>query len=115
MSHAAAVQEFFHVAGKVGIPLSDTRTILRLAGRLQSIAVAECNRELTEREKKDWERIRARLHAISTAVPLFDVHTGGDPRGSVVKVVFRRTEHHHLYNTMGGRAEGWAVPTSLRG
>lgn len=75
--------------------------VVRDAARLQSLAVAECNAELTPRQKANQagaeRRLRAALEPLGVRVDV-----DGDPRGYVVKL------HHSALppNTWGGKESG---------
>ena len=75
--------------------------VIRDAARLQSLAVAECNADLTPRQRANQagaeRRLRAALEPLGVRVDV-----GGDPRGYVVKL------HHNALppNTWGGKESG---------
>jgi hypothetical protein len=82
--------------------------VIRDATRLQSLAVAACNAELTPRQKANQKgaehRLRAALEPLGVRVDV-----GGDPRGYVVKL------HHPALppNTWGGREGGHGLGGSF--
>lgn len=78
--------------------MRDAAEMVRVAGGLQRLGVEQCNRELTEREKK---RERALELSINLSAVRYGatVRTDGDPRGHVVKLKFRDGERH---NDFGG-------------
>ena len=83
-----------------GLNASQIGELFRLAKQRARLAVEHCNRQLTEREEKRIETLKARIGAI---VPT--AHTDGDHRGYVVKVMLK----NGAYNTWGGRESGWGI------
>lgn len=83
------------------------RALMKLGATSSRLAVDACNRELTAAEKAKDERNDALIAAWGKRYGLKLV-TGGDPRGFTVKVILPSGR----YNTMGGKEDGWGVPTS---
>jgi signal transduction histidine kinase len=81
------------------------RLIMRDAATHGRLAVEDCNRGLTESERKregECEKRIAERAAFIGARCKF----GGDPRGHTVKLLLRSNRG----NTWGGASEGWGVP-----
>lgn len=74
----------------------------------QGLAVAECNHELTPRQKSRQKSLEAKMQAYCATVGL-TVSFSGDPRGFVVKVKWIALGDEGPYNTAGGPEEGWGV------
>lgn len=83
------------------------RALMKLGATCSRLAVDACNRELSEAEKAKDARNDALIKAWAQRYGL-KVHLNGDPRGYTVKVVLPSGR----YNTMGGKEDGWGVPTS---
>lgn len=82
---------------------ADATSIWQLAARLQHLAEQECNRDLTDSEKRRVERGEKAVRELLLpygGTPQFD----GDPRGCVVKVRFPGGQR----NDFGGR-DLWCV------
>jgi hypothetical protein len=98
--------KFLAVALEAGVSLSHAQEMLRLANVIQRHAINACNRETSaaedERERAACEKLRliAENHGLGARVD-------GDPRGYCVKLIFPSG----VYNTWGGREEGYGVPT----
>lgn len=90
MTTQAERAEFFWRMGKEGVSLSIAHKIMRHAATIQRIAEAECNRELTERERMADRRaqdgIVLLLQDIGPNYMGFGVKFSGDPRGCCVKL-----------------------------
>ena len=93
-----------HWRTNIGVKLA--RLILRNAAIIQRVAVTQCNRELTEGEKKQdftaCDRVTAACFPWGI-VPRFS----GDPRGCVVKLILPSGR----WNSFGGAEDGYCVPT----
>lgn len=76
----------------------DAMEIMRAARSLQKLAIDQCNRELSEREKKRERAQEANLKVMLARYGAA-VTASGDPRGHVVKVKFKNGER---YNDFGG-------------
>lgn len=63
----------------------DAATLSKIAKALQSLAVAQCNREWTKRDETRRLNLAKEAHAIAEAYGL-TVTTHGDPRGYVVRL-----------------------------
>lgn len=87
--------------------LCDAVELMRRARAADRYAVNLCNREVSDRETRASDKNRAAMLAIVEKYG-FRLITGGDPRGYVVKVVFRKDGPS---NTWGGAEEGWGVPS----
>ena len=78
-------------------------TLLALARRLNRYNETECNYGLTERQQKNVERIEQHIRQL---LPLeIGITFNGDPRGYAVKLHFPSG----VYNTWGGKSEGWGI------
>lgn len=90
--------------------VADVAAKLMRYGRTSSrLAVAECNRGMTDAERKQDERNDKRIkELVATFGKGFGVVLGGDPRGYTVKLLVPSGAH----NTMGGKEGGWGVPNS---
>ena len=89
--------------------LDHATELRRMARALERLDVLACNTRLTEHQEKRAQRWRERLQAYVSA-HLFTADAvlfNGDPRGYAVKLLLPSG----AYNTMGGREEGWGVPT----
>ncbi len=108
MSHTQEVMRYFHAMGQAGVRFQLAQTVLNNAQVLQRLAVAECNRELTEYERKKIDRAAARIveAAAESGGKFKPAEIGGDPRGYVVKLHLAGGAH----NTMGGAGSGYGVP-----
>lgn len=108
MSYQKERDEFIAVMTGQGVPLEVTRLVIKDATTVQRLAVAECERELSEKEKRRDELAQARIK-LRLAAHGVGVKFNGDPRGYAVKLLFKSG----LYNTWGGVEEGWGVPTRI--
>lgn len=123
MSYSKAREEFVRaMVAEFGDNIK-TRAAIRVLTREAHVhmacAVAQCNGPETPLDKAqswdEWEANRARREAecearIGKAAQSIGatVRTGGDPRGFTVKVMMPRTG---AYNSWGGAADGFGVPT----
>lgn len=84
----------------------DAAEIRRMAAILATLAVAECNTGLSERQQTREERTSAKLAAlVAEGYEGLTCRFGGDPRGYVFALVCRDGE----YNSWGGAESGWGV------
>lgn len=78
------------------------KEIHKYSRRLSVLAEIECNREVTERERREEERLQKRVNALLKPYDL-RARFEGDPRGYVVKI------QGLPGNTWGGDSEGFGV------
>jgi hypothetical protein len=72
--------------------------LIRVANKLQRLAVARCNRELSEREEAADDRAEAKARELVAPFGI-EVETSGDPRGAVLKLKFNKSRNG---NSWGG-------------
>ena len=77
--------------------------LLALARRLNRYNETECNYGLTERQQKNVDRLEKRVRELLP--PQIGVTFNGDPRGYAIKLHFESG----VYNTWGGKEEGWGI------
>lgn len=90
-------EEFFYHAGHCGISMGDARQIMRASVSLSSLAVAQCNREWTDRDERRVESLREKIIGICRRHGI----TAGfsdDPRGYVVTL---HIHHEGLAKCLG--------------
>lgn len=100
------IDEVVAKQGNTGDGMKLALLILRRAATLQRLAVNDCNRGLTEAEKRNDALCEKRISEACQPwgiVPNFN----GDPRGAVVKLLLPSGK----YNSFGGREDGYCVPT----
>jgi len=85
---------------------NEVTRMLQLARGVQRLAVAECNRQLTEREKARQAKLASAVLDLAKGWGIV-AHITGDPRGYVVKLMLPGGH----YNTWGGPESGWGVPS----
>ena len=85
---------------------NDAQAFRRMARALERLAVAECNRGLTEREEKQRANLYLKVRGYARNYGA-SAKVGGDPRGFALRLGLPTGR----YNTLGGAEEGWRVPT----
>ena len=85
----------------------DLAELIRLAGALQRINEADCNDGGNPKRASREKALQNKVLGIVETGWAFDVKFNGDPRGYAVKILLPSGR----YNTMGGREEGWGVPS----
>ena len=83
-------------------------TFCREANSLQGLAVAECERDLTPRQKTRQKNLTRNVIAYAKSIGA-EASVGGDPRGWIVKVRWPDRGANTPSNTWGGPEEGWGV------
>lgn len=83
----------------------DAKRFRKIARRLEALAVAACNRNLTDKEQAQRAALVADAEALAAVYDATAI-TGGDPRGFSLKLVLPSGR----CNTWGGPAEGYGVP-----
>jgi hypothetical protein len=63
----------------------DTRRLIGLAKSCAALSVASCNRGLSDRQEKRWQKLGAQIAEIAGWYGMSSSHHG-DPRGFVVRV-----------------------------
>lgn len=102
-------QKYLNVMEKNGATRLQAIRLFRLACRHERWAVAECNRELTEKERSLWQKVkRDIIYLVKDINGAMTVNLYGDPRGYTTKLHLPSGE----YNTWGGKEEGYGVPTN---
>lgn len=92
MSYQRDREEFIHHMGQEGLNFRDTQAILEMSKLLQKLAIKDCNMGLSRVEEMEENRLRTEIQAIireqnaKNPSQTWEVETGGDPRGSVVKI-----------------------------
>lgn len=84
-THARWREQFAHHLGTWRISYYDANEIMRLAQRIQTLAVVDCNVGMTPRQAEYRRRTLDRLVLLASSVGLY-VSVQGDPRGSCVRV-----------------------------
>lgn len=85
MTHAQWRENFAHTLGRWQISYFDAREIMRLAQRIQTLAVVDCNVGMTPRQVDTRRRTLERLVVLASSCGLH-VAVQGDPRGACVRV-----------------------------
>lgn len=80
----------------------------RDARALQGLAIAECNGDLTPRQKARQRTLTAKVQAYARSIGC-EATVEGDPRGWVVKLHWPDLGQNAPYNTWGGVESGWGV------
>ena len=80
----------------------------KAARSLQGLAIAECNGDLTPRQKTRQKNLTAQVMAYGKSIGA-EVSVGGDPRGYIVKVRWPDLGASTPCNTWGGPEYGWGV------
>ena len=83
----------------------DARKFRKIARGLETLAVAACNRIMTDKERARGAALVAEADALAAVYGATAI-TGGDPRGFSLKLVLPSGR----YNTWGGPPEGYGVP-----
>lgn len=107
---AVIVEELAGIARTPGVgtdqPWVDVaRLILRNAATIQRLAAEDCNRQITDAERKRWTEAEERISAACKPwgiKPTFN----GDPRGCCVKLILPSGR----WNGWGGKEDGYCVP-----
>lgn len=86
--------------------LDTAKAILRDANTVQRLEIEDLNRGLSDEEKTRLNRAMCRISHRCSELGLTATF-GEDPRGAIVRVHLRSDR----YNTLGGKEEGWGVPT----
>lgn len=106
MTTTKAKLEFVHaMARHTRATVRQCEALMRYAATLQRLAEAACNREMTQREILQEERIMAKVIAITAELELELPVFSDDPRGAVLKI---RVPDGYT-NDLGG--EGICVPS----
>lgn len=83
--------------------------LCRYGARIKRLATDYCNGDV---QNDDYdhaiERVESGIKEQSRDFPGFKYKIGGDPRGYTLKIILPTEQ----YNTLGGKEEGWGVPTS---
>ena len=107
MAYQKERDTFINIMTEEGVPLETTRLILRDAATVQRFAIEDCNRPLTDDERKRWEQ--AELRIIRRLMPFeITVNDDYDPRGYATKLFLKFGKN----NTMGD--DGYGVPNKHR-
>jgi hypothetical protein len=105
MSYQKDRDMFIAVMTGEGVPLETSRLILRGAATINRLSVDQCNRALSDKEKRIMENAANRMAERLNPYDI-KVTTSGDPRGYTTKLLLPSER----YNTWGGAESGWGVP-----
>jgi len=98
--------KFIEIMRQEGMTQREAELILRHAATIERLAVARCNRELSEEEERKDERMEEIIKGICKNHGI-KANFNGDPRGYTTKLILKSGR----YNTWGGQESGYGVPT----
>lgn len=82
--------------------------IMRQAATIARLAEKDCNEGLTEADRAKDKLAEIAIRKLCDELPGVKPKFSGDPRGYTVKLLLPSG----LYNTWGGKDDGWGVPNS---
>jgi hypothetical protein len=89
MSRRDLIQLSMILARETKATSADILQLLRWARRWDTIAVNQCNRDLTPKEERTKENLRVKFGSESKRIGATGVVLGGDPRGCTVKLTVK--------------------------